>query len=112
MHQLVFSQPGECMLQHFCRFNVWRDDDSIVHPLALPSRRDDAGTAEVRQMTGNLRLWRSKNFDEVANANLLVAYEVEEAEPRVTWGFPAAIRLRRLISELGKSLLTWGQAVG
>ena len=62
---------------------MWGHDDPIMHPLPLPPRRDDTGAAEVSQVTRNLRLRTAKDFNKIANANLLVAHEIQEPEPGV-----------------------------
>ena len=60
-----------------------RHDDPIMHPLPLPSRRDDTGAAEVSQVTRDLRLRSAQDLNKVANTNLLVAHEIQEPEPSV-----------------------------
>jgi hypothetical protein len=57
----------------------WRND-SVVHPLALAARGNDAGTLQIGQMARNLRLWRTKDFDEVADADFPLAHQVEESK--------------------------------
>jgi len=54
-----------------------------MHPLAFPSRGDDARLAEIGQMPGYFRLRLIENLDKVAYAYFLVPHQVQEAEPRV-----------------------------
>jgi hypothetical protein len=51
-----------------------------VHPLALAPRTNDACPSQVGQVAGNLRLGAAKNLDEVANADFLVAHQVQQAQ--------------------------------
>lgn len=54
--------------------------DAVVHPLALAAGVDEAGGAEVGEVAGDFGLRLAEDLDEVADAELLVAQEVEEAE--------------------------------
>jgi hypothetical protein len=53
-----------------------RLDDSIVHPLSLPSHIDDACSPQVSQMAGDLWLRSLENLNKVADANLVVSHQV------------------------------------
>ena len=83
LHCLVFLEPAECLPQDLGSSDVRRHDDPVVHPLAFAPRRDDSRAAQVGQMPGNLRLRTAKNLHEVADANLLIAHEVQQPEPGV-----------------------------
>jgi len=54
-----------------------------MHPLPLPSYRDDTGAAEVGQVTRDLRLRASKDLNKIADTNLLIADEIQYPEPVV-----------------------------
>jgi hypothetical protein len=60
-----------------------RHDDPIMHPLSLPSRRDNTGAAEVSQVTGDLRLRATQDLNKITNTNLLAAHEIQKPEPGV-----------------------------
>lgn len=55
-------------------------DDAIVHPLALAAGGDDACTAQVGEVAGDLWLRGGEDLDEVADADFLLAHQVEQAE--------------------------------
>lgn len=54
--------------------------DPVVHPAAFPPHGDESGAAEVGEVAGDFRLWLAEDFSEVADANLLVTDDVEEAK--------------------------------
>jgi arsenite methyltransferase len=57
-----------------------RHNNAVVHPLAFSAHRDDASLPQIRQMPRDFRLRATQDFHEVADANLLISYEVEEPE--------------------------------
>lgn len=56
--------------------------EAVMHPFAVAAGGDDAGFAEVGQVAGDLGLAHAKDFHEVADANLAISNEIEEAEAR------------------------------
>ena len=52
-----------------------------MHPLPFPARDDNPGPAEVCQVTRNLRLVFFQDLDEEANANLIVADQIQYPKP-------------------------------
>lgn len=58
-------------------------DDPVVHPLSIPSRRNDSGAAQICKVTRDLRLRLIQNLDEVADANFLIAHQVEQPEASI-----------------------------
>ena len=83
LHGLFFLEPAQRLPQDLRSPDVRRHHDPVVHPLSLAPRRDDARAAKVGEVPGDLRLRPAKNLHEVADANLLIAHEVQEPEPRV-----------------------------
>ncbi len=83
MHRAIFLQPTKSLLENLSSSDVGRHDDPVVHPLAVSPRSDDAGTAQIREVTRNLWLGLIQNLDEVADTNLLVAHQVEQSKARV-----------------------------
>ena len=59
---------------------VGRRSEAVVHPFAFAAGVDEAGGAEVGEVAGDLGLGLAEDLDEVADAELLVAQEIEEAE--------------------------------
>lgn len=57
-----------------------RHDDAIVHPLALAAGGDDACITQVGEVAGDLWLGRGEDLDEIADADFLLAHQVEQAE--------------------------------
>jgi hypothetical protein len=51
-----------------------------VHPLALATGAHQAGFAEVGEVAGDFRLGLLEYLDEIADADLAIAHEVEQAE--------------------------------
>jgi len=58
-------------------------DDPVVHPLALAPGIHNAGFAQISQMTRNLGLWALENFHEIANANFIIAHEIQQSKSRL-----------------------------
>jgi len=61
---------------------VLRRDKAVVHPLAFASRRNDSRSTEIGKVTRDFqdfRLADPKDLDEVADANLAVGDEVQQA---------------------------------
>jgi protein-tyrosine-phosphatase len=55
-------------------------NNAVVHPLTFSPHRDDASLPQIRQMPRDFWLRATQDFDEVADANLLVSDEIEEPE--------------------------------
>ena len=53
-----------------------------MHPAPLAPRGDDPRPPEIRQMARNFGLAAPQDLHEVADAYLLIGYEVKEAKPR------------------------------
>jgi hypothetical protein len=51
-----------------------------MHPLALASRGNNAGTSQIGQVTRNLGLALPENLDKVANAHFSAAHQVQQPE--------------------------------
>ena len=72
----------ERLIQNTGRGLVLRGSKSIVHPFAFASRRDDSRSTKIGKMPRDLRLADAKDFDEVANADLAVGNEIQQAQTR------------------------------
>lgn len=83
LHRLVFLQPLKCLTEYLRGASVRRHDDAVVHPLALTPGRDDAGIPQICEMAGDFWLRHAENLHEVADADFLLAHQVEEPETRV-----------------------------
>jgi len=59
-----------------------RDGETVVHPAAVAPRRDDARPTQVCEMTRDFRLADPEDADEVADADLAIRDEIQEAEAR------------------------------
>jgi hypothetical protein len=55
-------------------------DQSIIGPLAVASRGNEPGATQVCEVPGNLRLISLENFNARANAELVIAEELDEAQ--------------------------------
>lgn len=82
LHVRQLPQMGQSFFQYRGRDGVARRKETIVHPPPLAPRGDDARTAEIRQVTGDLWLADPEDLHKIANANFLVGDEVEETKPR------------------------------
>jgi hypothetical protein len=52
----------------------------VVHPLALASGRDDAGSSQVGKVPGNLGLGRADDLREIADTDFLIGYQIKQAQ--------------------------------
>ncbi len=83
LHRLIVLEPAQCLFQDLRGTDVRRHHDPVMHPLSLAPCRDDARATKVSEVSGDLGLGSAENFDEIADANLLIAHQVQEAEPCV-----------------------------
>jgi hypothetical protein len=60
-----------------------RHDDPIMHPLAFPASGNDPSASQIRQVPGDFGLRLAEDFDEIADADFLVAHEIEQTKPGV-----------------------------
>src|ERR1051326_6022424 len=80
LHLAVFANPGHDFREDLRGARVFGRHDAVVHPLAFTSRRDDPGASQVREVSRNLRLVHPQHFDEVADADLAPAHQVQQAQ--------------------------------
>jgi hypothetical protein len=73
MGQSLFQDSG-------CR-RVLGNHKAIVHPATLPARSHDACPTQVSQMTRDFWLADPQNVDEIADADLFIGNQVQEAKP-------------------------------
>src|ERR1700744_3581342 len=81
LHRLVRLQPRQRLPKNLRGAFILRHHQPVVHPLALAPRRHQPRTAQERQMPGYLRLRLPQHLDEVADANLLLAHQVQQPQP-------------------------------
>ena len=118
LQQALLRRARSACMARSClsQASVWRSScaapasggrrDAVVHPLALAPRLDDPRAAQVGQVAADLGLRLLQNFHEVADAQLLVAHQVEQAQARgisqrleealhveVQWAWRAAVSL-------------------
>lgn len=63
-------------------------DESIVSPLSIATRGDEACATQVREVPRNLRLIRFENFNAGTDAQFIIAEELDEAQSgAVSQGF-------------------------
>ena len=62
--------------------SIGRLDNTVMHPLPIAARRDDAGAAEITEMPRYLRLASAEDSNEEAHANLIIPHEIDEPQPR------------------------------
>jgi hypothetical protein len=83
LHLGVVFEPVAHFFEDACRVRVGWLDDAVVHPFAFASRLDDARTAQVSEVPGNLRLIGSEDFDKETDADLVSAHQVQKPQSRV-----------------------------
>jgi len=83
LHGCIFLQPRQRLAQYLCGSCIWRHRDAIVHPLAVAARLNHSGTAQIGQMPGDFGLALLQNLNKIADADLPVSHQVEQAEPRI-----------------------------
>lgn len=81
LHRLLALQRSQRLPQNLRGPAVGRHDDAVVHPLAFAPCRNHARVSQIREMTRDLRLRRIQNLDEVADADFLVAHQVQQTQP-------------------------------
>ena len=82
LHRAIFLHPCEGLLENLCRSGVIRQCDAIVHPGSLAAHLDYTCAAKIGEVPGDLWLWLFENFDEVADADLLVRNQIQQSQSR------------------------------
>ena len=59
---------------------VRRPGDSIVHPFAFAPYGDDTRTAQIREMSGDLRLRLAEDLHEIADAELPLGHQIQQTQ--------------------------------
>ena len=54
-----------------------------MHPLAFAAGGDDAGLAQIGEVARDFWLGLAEDFNQIADADLLVAHEIEKAQARI-----------------------------
>ena len=95
-HCLVFFQPVKRLPQYLGRADMSWQHDSVVHPFTLATGSDDTRVAQIGKMTRHPGLRAAQYFNEVADTNLLLAHEVEQAKASVvTEGLEKPLHVKR-----------------
>ena len=82
LHVGVLLEPGAEFPEDAGGVWVCGFDEAVVHPLAFAAGGDDACAAQVCEVARNLRLVGVEYGDEEADADLVVAHQVDEPQPR------------------------------
>jgi len=80
LHQPVLLQPRERLMENLGCTNIWRHNNPVVHPLPFATGFHDACPPKISEVPGDFRLPLLKDFYEIADANLLVSHQVEQAK--------------------------------
>lgn len=80
LHRFFFSEDGEGFTKNSGGAGMRGLDDSVVHPFTLAAGSHDAGTAQVGKVARDFRLTLPEYLDEMADADLAVAYKVEQPQ--------------------------------
>jgi hypothetical protein len=100
---------------------VFGRDESIVHPFAFTSRHSDAGAPEIGKMARDLRLTDAQDLDEIADANLAVGDQIQQAQPRrvgqraeqqVEGGVVLCLAHKRQYNTSALTYMTWQHTLG
>ena len=83
LHRSIFFQPTKSLLKNLSRSDVRWHDDPVVHPLPVSARCNDSGAPQISKVTRDLRLGLIQNLDEVADADFLIAHQVEQPEASI-----------------------------
>ena len=83
LHRSFISQPSESLTQHLGRTDVRRHNNPVVHPFAFASGLYDSGTAKIGQMPGYFGLSLLQDLHEIADADLLLSHQIEQAKSSV-----------------------------
>ena len=78
LHLFFFPKTVKRLLKHLCCPDMRWHDDAVVHPLAFAPSLNNPRASEVSEVPRYLRLWSSQDLHKVADADLLVAHEVEK----------------------------------
>jgi hypothetical protein len=80
LHRFLIAEDGESFTKNPGRAVVAGHNDPIVHPFALAARGHYAGTAQVRKVARDFGLALPEYLNEITDADLALAYQVEQAQ--------------------------------
>ena len=96
LHCPLLFQPAQRLTKNLRGSDIRGHHDPVMHPFALAPGLDDSRPAKIGQMPGNLRLPLLQNLHEIADAKLLIAHQVQQAESRVvSQGLKEAFDVKR-----------------
>jgi hypothetical protein len=82
LHGFVLTQGVDGGFEDGGGVRLGRHDEAIVHPFAVTAGGDHSRAAQVGEMTRNFGLRGIEDLHEVADADFLASYEIDEAEAR------------------------------
>src|SRR5262245_25832020 len=82
LHVCIGPQPLTDLVEDLLRGRVGRLGQTIVHPLALAARGNNARSTQIGEMARNLRLMCSQNLYAETDAQLAVSDEIQQPESR------------------------------
>lgn len=83
LHCTIFFQPRERLAQNLSGAAIRRHRNAIVHPLAVSPGIHDPGAAKIGQVPGYFGLPLPQDLDQVADADLPLSHQVQQAEARI-----------------------------
>jgi len=82
LHLGIVCEPRAQFAKDLCDVCVGWLSEAVVSPLAVAARGDEAGAAEVREVSRNFWLIGPQNFNARTDAQLIVTEQVNETETR------------------------------
>jgi hypothetical protein len=82
-HDRVICESRPYFTKDIRRVSVRWFNQSIMNPLAVTSRLDYSRTTQISEVPGDFRLIYLQYFDEKADANFVVANEIDQSQTRV-----------------------------
>src|SRR5687767_953024 len=77
----MLAHPGAQSLENVAHEWITRAGQAVMHPFPVALDLGQAGPAQLGEVAGNLRLVEPEGAMEIANTNLLLGQQVQEAQP-------------------------------
>ena len=77
----MLAHPGAQTFENVAHERITRAREAVMHPFSVALDLDQTGLPELSEMAGNLRLFEPEGAMEIADANVLLGQQVQQAQP-------------------------------
>jgi len=108
LHALFIPEGIEGSVEDGCGGAIGWGHDAVVHPFSLAPRRNNARIAQVRQMTRYLGLRRTEYLNQVTDADLAIAHQVQFPAVTISFNLGQGVALGQATDAVQRAMATMG----